>query len=69
MTVIRIEKWNGGDCILVGTLSLPHMTAEDVDAAANEADGLESLVQCGDWAGPVQYEWTGDECYEVISEN
>ncbi len=73
MTTIRITRHNAGNPIHVGDIvSDSQVTEAEIDALVNVDDGhMHDLM---DYAGesstiPHDYEWTGDECYEIVAED
>ena len=66
-TRVEIRCHNAGHPVLVGQVTLPNdWTESQIGAVANESGGLDELTSLGEWDGPADYEWTGDEVYEVI---
>ena len=67
-TTIRISWHRNGNSQHFGSVTIEgHYTELEIDAIANETDGLANLVAMGEWTGPENYEWTGDEVYEIMS--
>lgn len=64
-TKIRITLHSDDSRIGIITIN-DDLTDEEIAAIANESGGMADLVAMGDWDGPDDYEWTGDEEYEVI---
>ena len=64
-TRIRISTHK--DDRTIGTLTIADdLTERQVAAIANEAGGMADLVAMGESDLPKEYEWSGDEEYEII---
>lgn len=66
---VEITRHNGGRPIMVGVLDIPdiHIADIDIDAVANECGGMADLcAMATESTVPDGYEWTGDECYEIM---
>lgn len=64
---IKIEQFNAGNPVRVGIVDIDgDYSASEIAEIANESGGMSGLVAMGDWDGPSDYEWTGDEVYEII---
>ena len=69
-TRVEIRRHNAGHPVLVGRVTFADdwdWTESQIGAIANESGGLDELTSLGEWDGPADYEWTGDEVYEVIA--
>jgi hypothetical protein len=52
----------------IGTITVADdVTERRIAAIANEAGGMADLVGMGESDIPEDYEWTGDEEYEIVS--
>lgn len=66
---IAISRHNGGNNQFVGfiTIDIDQYDDIDIDRVANE-HGLSDLAEMGESTIPEDYDWTGDEVYEVAAD-
>lgn len=64
-TKVRITRHK--ENAYVGTVTIDEdYTDPEIGVVADEAGGMADVVAMGEWDGPEDYEWTGDEVYEVV---
>lgn len=66
---ITIEKYHRKSLHHIGTVTIEndHITADEIEDIINDfPHGLSGVMAMGEWDGPDDYDWTGDEVYEIL---